>query len=147
MRPLVDGSLSNDTGKLLLVISIARLPPGLNGKQGLIRLSFRARNQLRDEWATLIRAATGNLDAAAKRLGGDWSEPARRCEIDYLRESVAAMDWDNLGASFKIPGDALIEAGIIADDGPKIVTAFRPDWARVRKPNDQGVKITIRKLD
>jgi hypothetical protein len=56
------------------------------------------------------------------------------------------MDWDNLCASFKVIGDALVANGIIEDDNPEIVVEFRPHWRKAKNNKDLITIIEITPL-
>jgi hypothetical protein len=113
-----------------ITIEIPRVAPGLNGSKGLKNMHFQAYRKLRDSWAFEIRSLTN-----AKFKG--------RVSIDYTRSSVVPMDWDNLSASFKVIGDALVSNNIIEDDNPTIVVEFRPHWRKAKNNSDLKTIITI----
>lgn len=116
-----------------ITIEIPRVAPGLNGSGGLKNLHFQAYRKLRDSWTLQIRSVTSD-----KFLG--------KVSIDYTRSSVVAMDWDNLSASFKVIGDALVANQIITDDNPNVVVAFRPHWRKAKNNKDLKTIITITEL-
>jgi hypothetical protein len=53
------------------------------------------------------------------------------------------MGWDNLGASFKVIGDALESLGVIEDDSPETIRTFGMDWAKARSLVEQCSVVTI----
>jgi len=114
-------------------LEIPRVASGLNGSGGLKNMHYRNYGKLRDSWQLEIRSLTN-----AKIKG--------RVSIDYTRSSVVAMDWDNLCASFKVIGDALVANGIIEDDNPEIVVEFRPHWRKAKNNKDLITIIEITPL-
>jgi hypothetical protein len=111
-------------------ITIDEVAPMLNGSNGLKNMHFRNYMKLRDKWAWLIRSAT-----TAKFKG--------KVRIEYVRASVSPPDWDNISASFKPIGDALVSNGVIEDDNPTIVTEFVPKWEKAKNNNSLYTIITI----
>jgi len=104
-------------------ITIDEVAPMLNGSNGLKNMHYRNYMKLRDKWAWLIRSAT-----TAKFKG--------KVRIEYVRASVSPPDWDNISASFKPIGDALVTNGVIEDDNPMVVTEFIPRWRKAKNNND-----------
>lgn len=111
-----------------LIIDIDEVAPMLNGSGGLKNMHFQAYRKLRDRWVWLIRSKTSAI------IKG-------RVSIVYIRRSVVAPDWDNISASFKPIGDALVTNKVIEDDNPKIVTSFIPKWEKAK--NNASVSTTI----
>jgi len=64
-------------------------------------------------------------------------------KITYTRSSVVAPDWDNLAASFKPIGDALVACGVIEDDNPSVVVEFIPRWQKAKNNNNLTTTIEI----
>ena len=116
-----------------LTIEINALPPGLNGKDGLINLHWTKRKKLKDKWLLLVMEQTRRKINAPVAL-------------IYERWTTQPMDWDNMCASFKILGDALVKAGVLIDDGPHIITVFTPKQYLVERPKDRKVRVTIKPL-
>jgi hypothetical protein len=115
-----------------LVVTLPRLLPGLNGKNGLIRQNFRAAGKVKDE---LLEWAKG------QRLPTFGDE---RVTVVCTRHYCGSpMDFDNAAASFKYLLDALVKAGVIKDDGPKIIEAmtFRQVRCRTKKEHRMTVEI------
>jgi hypothetical protein len=108
---------------MLLRIEIPEVAPMLNGSKGLKNMHYRNYMKLRDRWIALIRNATTH------RIAGP-------VHLTYIRSSVQAPDWDNLCASFKPIGDALVENGVIRDDNPKVVETFTPIWRKAKNNAD-----------
>lgn len=106
-----------------------RLAPALNGKDGLIRTHWAKRKKIKDTWIKLTKAQ-------------EYKQYQGQVIVEYERHSVSPMDWDNLCASFKIPGDVLVACGIIEDDNPTVVTQFIPRW--VKSKNNKHNKTVIR---
>lgn len=112
------------------------LAPGLNGKAGLIRAHWATRRREAEVVTKLLRAAW------------DGTVLPGPVEVDYTRfYSRLPMDWDNAGASFKLIGDALVELGVIPDDGPEVIRAFRPHQIKVPKKDGEGTRLLIRRSE
>ena len=111
-------------------IHLPYLMPGLNGSDGLIRQHFRDAAKLKERLAWEIRA---------QRRGVTIAQPVR---VTYTRYTASLMDWDNACASFKHIGDALIAAGILADDSPKIIAEFLPRQVKCKRA-EQRTEILI----
>ena len=116
-----------------MILEINEVAPMLNGKDGLKRMHYHAYARLRDKWTWLIRSVTN------ANIKG-------RVSITYTRSSVTAPDWDNLCASFKPIGDALVKNGVIEDDNPEIVVEFKPQWRKAKNNKDLKTTIIIREM-
>lgn len=116
-----------------LTVSLPRLLPGLNGKDGLMRQHFRA-----------ATAAKGELLAWVKSQRFGTFGPARVTVVCTRHYCGNPMDYDNAAASFKHLLDALVKAGVIADDGPRIIDAmtFRQVRCTTKKVQHMTVEIT-----
>ena len=112
---------------------IGKLPPGLNGDDGLINMHWTEYAKVKKKWVQYIFALQPKKHAGYVR-------------VKYTRVSVSVMDWDNLGASFKVIGDALIENDVIEDDSPKVIKKFEIFWKKAVSYRDQGVKIEIESI-
>ena len=62
----------------------------------------------------------------------------------YTRFSLSPMDWDNLGASAKIPFDVLKDLGVIDDDNPDLIRSLLLRQERVGKRVEQGFRIEFK---
>lgn len=116
-----------------LVVTLPRLLPGLNGSNGLMRQHYREAAKVKDEllaWVKQQRFPTF----------GD-SRVVVTCTRHYCGN---AMDFDNAASSFKHLLDALVKAGVIADDGPKTIEAmtFRQVRCEGRKAQKMTVEVT-----
>ncbi len=116
-----------------LNIEIPEVAPMLNGSSGLKRMHWTKYRDLLEKWTLLIRAKT------KEKIKG-------RVSIAYVRSSVRAPDWDNLCASFKPIGDALVKNGVIEDDNPEIVVEFKPQWRKAKNNKDLKTTIIIREM-
>lgn len=108
-------------------ITVPRLAPMMSK---LKRMHHRKYARIRDEWAFEIRSLT-----KAKHEGS--------VNISFTRYSTAMPDWDNLYASFKVIGDALVSNGIIEDDNMSIVKDLDANWGKVSKRKFQRTEIKI----
>ncbi len=111
-------------------IVVPQLAPGLNGDNGLKRMHWKKYMKVRDRWVWLVRQQN-----PAKHPG--------KVTIRYTRKSTAMMDPDNVGASFKVIGDALETLGVIENDSFDIITDFRIGWSRAKNPASQKSIIEI----
>lgn len=118
-----------------LVLSIPRLLPGLNGKDGLIRQHYHNAAKVKAQLLAQVKAKkSGTFGNARVRV---------ICTRFYCG---AAMDFDNAAASFKHLMDAIVKAGIIADDGPEIIDEWTVRQIRVEKRNLQKMQVEIIKI-
>lgn len=111
-------------------IEIEKVIPGLNGKTGLIRESHHPATERKKKMKDLVCLLTRN-----KHIG-----PVR---IIFTRYTVELMDWDNMCASFKNVGDALVFARVIEDDKPAVVVEFLPKQVKVPKYDMQKSTVEI----
>ena len=107
----------------MITITIDEVAPMLNGSKGLKNMHFQVYRKLRDRWIWLIASQT------RQKIKG-------KVRVIYTRSSVIAPDWDNISASFKPIGDALVTNGVIEDDNPMVVTEFIPRWRKAKNNND-----------
>lgn len=115
-------------------------PPSLNGNDGLIRMHWRKYIEARNEWENRIWY---NLSPEQREFFQ--THHFFRCTITYVRRTIhrTGLDWVNLAASLKIPEDALVRCGILADDNPDIVSYNLPQQVHVRHRNQQGIHLHI----
>jgi len=106
------------------------LAPGLNGKDGLLRIHWSKRKKWVDAFQALIMAQT------QKKIQGE-------VIVTYERHNTRFMDWDNMGASFKTIGDALVKCGVIEDDSPEIIVKFDPQQVKVGKTIERKTIVKI----
>jgi hypothetical protein len=114
-------------------IKLPYLMPGLNGPEGLMRQHYRDAAKKRESLTWEIRG---------QKVGQTIYDPIR---VTYIRHSEKLMDWDNACASFKYIGDAMIEAGIIGDDSPKVIAEFIPRQVKCKR-DQQYTEIIIEKI-
>jgi hypothetical protein len=107
--------------------------PGLNGKDGLIREHFHAARERKVRYTMLIWSQTRNQHPGPVK-------------ITFTRYGLQYMDWDNMCASFKHIGDALVKAKVIQDDKPGIIHVFQPRQVKVKHRIDQKSTIEIEDL-
>lgn len=113
-------------------VSINKLLPGLNGKDGLIRQShFKA---------TKVKAGLLELVKAGRH--GTFGQA--RVKIICTRYYCGmAMDFDNASASFKYLVDAIVKAGIIYDDSPKTIEEWTVRQVSVESRKLQKMEVEI----
>lgn len=119
-----------ETKKSALFIIKERVP-GLNGSDGLIREHFHAAGKRKKRYINLIMAQ--------KTIG--FKTPVN---VIYTRYACRLMDWDNHCASFKHIGDALVACNIIPDDKPSVIINFIPMQVKVKKREQELIKIEIK---
>ncbi len=118
-----------------LVVTLPRLLPGMNGKDGLIRQHFRNATRVKEEllvWAKGLRLPTFGE-----------SRVTVVCARHYCGNP---MDFDNAASSFKHLLDALVKAGVIKDDGPKTIEAMTFRQVGCRSKKEQCMTVEIKSL-
>jgi len=115
------------------VIEIKENIPGLNGNHGLIREHFRGAAKRKERYTLWIMSQPRNIHTGPVK-------------ITLIRHTLRFMDWDNMCASFKHLGDALVSAGVIRDDKPEIIKKFDPRQVKVNKQAAQKTVIEIEDL-
>lgn len=90
---------------------------------------WREARRDRDKWKTLFFIANGFPESRA-----DWNNPTR-AHITIREWGLPPRDLDNAVAANKWLIDAIVAAGFLADDSPKVLVglsieqpAERPDW-------------------
>ena len=96
-----------------LTIDIDEIAPGLNSRNGLMRMHYHAYTALRNKWQVLVRSQVGVPALVADRV-----------HVTITRRTRRKMDVDNLYASAKIPLDAIRKVGLIRDDDPDTVVSL-----------------------
>lgn len=111
------------------------LPPGLNGSGGLMRLHWRAQG------AQKLAVCRAIFDAI-----GPSTPPMREpVVLQYTRATTGRRhDWDNLGASFKFVGDALVTMGLLSDDSTREIIRFTTVAKPVSTRAEQGTGVYLR---
>lgn len=115
-----------------LVVTLPRLLPGLNGSKGLMRQHFRKAAEVKDEllaWVKQQRYPTF----------GD-SRVVVVCTRHFCGN---AMDWENAASSVKHLMDALVKAGVIKDDCPKIIEEMSFKQVRCASKKEQKMTVEI----
>ena len=103
-------------------------PPGLNGSGGLIRMHYRTYGKKKKELLNRL-------------VGVGLPEIRQPAHVLYVRYCLRPMDWDNLGASAKIPFDVLKEIGVIEEDNPELIRSVLNGQEKAKKRVDQGFRI------
>lgn len=127
-----------------IIVTLPGIPPGLNGPDGLMRMHHRVYMQERDHWQDLVGQACSSYVDDRGRLYPFHSRPRyQRCFLVYTIFTSRFRDWDNALASFKPLGDALVEAGLIADDNPDVVSYIEVRQTKVKHRKEHCVTISI----
>jgi hypothetical protein len=98
----------------MIQIDLPYLLPGLNGREGLMRMHWTKRR-------ALAKTVQWDIISQVRSLGVNSCLEVR---ITYTAYRHRLMDWDNFASSFKLIGDGLKAAGVIKDDSPKFVRDF-----------------------
>ena len=106
--------------------------PSNNGKNGLLRTHWAKRRKLVETWAWLFRAQTTNRHAGQVEI-----------QIIHYHIGRAIQDYDNLVSTLKLPLDALVKAGIIADDKMSVIGVPTIEQVRVKDKKEVKTVITI----
>lgn len=119
---------------MILTFRHPHMPPTLNGDNGLLRMHWSKRGQLKHsfQWEIKTQCKT--------KFDG-------QVEVTIINHAITLMDWDNLAGRFKIIGDALVANKQLLDDSPKIVVAFNMEQYRVHKRADVKLEIVIKPAD
>lgn len=97
----------------------------------LLRMHFRERRRLQDDIKTTIQVLSTGIDPLVRET----FPLAGPIAILFERSYYANMfDWDNLASAWKLPGDSMVECGILADDSPKVIRHFQAGQFRSREP-------------
>lgn len=115
-----------------LVLTIPELAPSLNGSNGLMRMHWRKYANVKDRWIILIREAAG-----LQRMPG----PCHMVVHRYYAQNP--LDFDNLYAAVKVPGDALRAAKVIQDDNPEVVCSLVCYQIKVAKKKEEKTVIFL----
>lgn len=99
------------------------LTPGLNGPDGLIRQHWAKAAKKKKEYKLL---------ALSQRPRG-WVKISHPIKVVFTRFEARVLDRDNALASIKHLLDSLEKAGIIENDGPKIVAEIVVKQVKVNK--------------
>lgn len=108
---------------------IPELPPMLNGKGGLQQMHWSKYQKIKKAWVWLIKAQKPKKHSGQVR-------------ITFTRHSSMVADPDNVAASFKVVGDALVANRIIEDDSFKFIVEFVVRWQKSAR-KDQGISVKI----
>lgn len=105
-------------------------PPGLNA---LLRMHWRGRKRRQDDMclALISRGPVPQIKGPVT--------------VEYFRSyHTVPLDDDNLNASFKLVGDALVSLGIVEDDKPKVLRLVASQGLRQERGPRFSVCITPR---
>jgi Holliday junction resolvase RusA-like endonuclease len=102
------------------------------------RMHWGAYKRLRDRWALEMRGQRGAMHKAVEK-----------CTVHIKRYHVGGgiRDIDNMYSSAKVPLDALVIAGWIADDDMDHVTGLTVVQERVPHRTEQRTEITIQEVE
>jgi len=123
-----------------VIVDLPFLPPAALSPNG------------RGHWSKRYRAGKALAEAVYLRLpGGPLSaqEPRTATMVGpavvryHVRWCGKAPDEDNFSTSLKPALDQIVEAGILADDGPEHVKRIDVTYERVPHRHQAGVRITV----
>lgn len=99
------------------------MPPTLNGKDGLLRMHWSKRKEVKTKFMWLIKMQNPEKITGLVKL----------VMTNYY---IMPMDWDNLAGRLKIPGDCLVSMGKIEEDNPELIVDFDMKQKRVKKRSE-----------
>lgn len=117
-----------------IVLEFDEFPPSLNSGDGFVRSNRWALANQRDLWILRIKTAVSGEPARA---------PIESCVIIYSSYKVRLSDRDNLQASFKFIGDALVKSEILKNDDPSVIHVLHTTQQRVLHFKDQLCRVEI----
>ena len=103
--------------------------PGMNGADGLIRMHWRKRNKLRDQYVWLVKELTKNRHPG----------PVKLTLTRY--SSGVAMDYSNLVSTGKLTVDSLVIAKVIIDDKDSIIQ--KQEYFQVKCKKDEQKTVIV----
>ena len=107
--------------------------PGMNGKDGLIRMHHTKKTALRNAYFYEIRSTTTNQHKGPVRL-------------ELVRHSIGReMDYDGLVSTGKLLIDALVNAKVLPDDNPGIIA--QREYTQTKAINQKSQMTVIRIID
>ncbi len=116
-------------------ITIMEVIPGLNGPKGLKREHHHAYKKRRDKYQWTAASQTRN-----KHPG--------KVKFILTRYTIGPeMDYENLTATGKCLTDAIVRAGIIKDDSPKIIVSRDYQNVKISRKEAHQQKTTITLID
>jgi hypothetical protein len=108
--------------------------PSLNGQGGMLRAHWSKKAKIIKTYQWVFRAQTLN------------SHPCQ-VKMTVTRLSLnPTMDYDNLVGCYKHYVDAIVKAGIILDDGPKIIVESRYEQLKAGSKKEQQTIIVIESI-
>lgn len=117
----------------MIEILLEGLPPTPNQ---LIRMHWAQVAKEKKRWRTMTYYQARSLRPQT---------PYRHVELTVVRGSSRGTDLDNVLAAVKPIIDGLVDAGILADDCPKVVQRIIPMWEKA--PIRKGfIKIIVREI-
>ncbi len=113
-----------------LELSIAMLPKALNKS---LNAHWRTRHKVNLAWDKFIAAECWNKMPA---------QPVRSAKISITRHAHRMLDYDGLVGSMKPLVDALVTAGVLADDSWKVLGKWEVD--QKFRPKKEGPLLAVR---
>lgn len=117
-----------------ITLEFDEFPPSLNSGEGFIRNNRWALSNSRDLWVLKIKTAF---------FGEPPRETIDSCVIFYTLFKVRLSDPDNLQASFKFIGDALVRSEIIKNDSQDVIHVLHTTQQRVAHFREQKCRVEI----
>ena len=98
-------------------LEVPLVPPGSNK---LMRMHWATRKRLLNEW--MLRILTGFIrNSPIEGQLKEWADSRSRLKVKIHVAHAQLFDQDNLYSAAKLPLDALVRLGFIADDSNKFI--------------------------
>lgn len=112
------------------VLTIPEKVPSNNGNNGLLRMHWTKRREVKRRWTLLFKAQTNNRHKGRVKI-----------HVTHYYTGRQIADFDNLTSTLKIPLDAIKDAGIIVDD--HMLITGEPKFEQIRVKKKEEVKTII----
>lgn len=105
----------------------------------LLRRHWAFIKKEKDKWHRLVLREV----EIHKRFRGDF-EPLVKARISFHRGSIKEPDWDGLVSGFKFVCDGLVQAGVIIDDKPSVITCSY-QWFKCKR-HEQRIHVLVEEV-
>lgn len=120
-----------------------RAPAAMSGNS---RVHWREKHAVSAEYGESTWIAIMAMEASGGPLIRLDEEPWQRAHVTVTQKAVRLRDGDNFLASFKPGLDAIVRAGIIADDKPSCVEIITVKHVKVKHESEEEVVVRIERL-